>query len=109
TQEEKQMTQIGRVTFNEDICIVHTEETNCGACAEHCPTQAVSMIPYDKAEGLTIPSINPDICIGCGGCEYICPVRPHRAIHVEGNVIHQQRKAFKEEEKQDIVIDGFGF
>ncbi|MDR0823647.1 MAG: 4Fe-4S binding protein, partial [Prevotella sp.] len=31
TQEEKQMTQIGRVTFNEDICIVHTEETNCGA------------------------------------------------------------------------------
>lgn len=109
TQEEKHMTQIGRVTFHKEICVVHTDETNCGACAEHCPTQAVSMVPYDKAEGLTIPSINPEICVGCGGCEYICPVRPYRAIYVEGNPVHQQREAFQEEKKQDIVIDDFGF
>lgn len=108
-REEKHMTQIGRVTFHEDICIVHTEGTNCGACAEHCPTQAVTMVPYDKVEGLTIPSINPDICVGCGGCEYICPVRPYRAIYVEGNEVHQQREAFKEEEKGNIVVDDFGF
>ncbi len=109
TMEEKHMTQIGRVTFHEDICVVHTDGTNCGACAEHCPTQAVTMIPYDKIEGLTIPFINPEICVGCGGCEYICPVRPYRAIYVEGNIEHQQRKAFKEEKKEDVVIDDFGF
>lgn len=107
--EEKHMTQIGRVTFHEDICVVHTEGTNCGACAEHCPTQAVTMIPYEGHEGLTIPFITPDICVGCGGCEYICPVRPYRAIYVEGNKEHEQRKAFKEEKKDDVVIDGFGF
>lgn len=107
--EEKHMTQIGRVTFHEEICIVHTEETNCGACAEHCPTQAVTMIPYEGHEGLTIPFINADICVGCGGCEFICPVRPYRAIYVEGNKEHQQRKAFKEEKKEDIVVDDFGF
>ncbi|WP_080904862.1 4Fe-4S dicluster domain-containing protein [Parabacteroides sp. Marseille-P3160] len=109
TQEEKHKTQIGRVTFHEEICVVHTEGTNCGACAEHCPTQAVTMIPYAKKEGLTIPFINPEICVGCGGCEYICPVRPYRAIHVEGNDVHQQRKEFKEEKKKEVVIDDFGF
>jgi len=109
SQEEKHMLQIGRVTFVEDICVVHTEGTNCGACAEHCPTQAVTMIPYEGHDGLTIPFTNPDICVGCGGCEYICPVRPHRAIFVEGSKVHQTRKAFKEDKKEDVVIDDFGF
>lgn len=109
TQDEKHMLQIGQVVFVEDICVVHTMDENCGACAEHCPTQAVTMIPYEGHEGLTIPSINPDICVGCGGCEYICPVRPHRAIFVEGNKVHRQREAFQEEKKEDVMIDGFGF
>lgn len=107
TESEKHMTQMGRVVFRQEICVVQTDETNCGACAEHCPTQAVTMIPYK--DGLTIPSTNPDICIGCGGCEYICPVRPYRAIHVEGNAVHQKRKAFEEEKKEEVVIDNFGF
>ena len=109
TMEEKHMTQIGRVHFVEDICVVHVEETNCGACAEHCPTQAVTMVPYEGHEGLTIPHITPDICVGCGGCEFICPVRPNRAIFVEGNVVHQTRKAFEIEEKEEVEVDDFGF
>lgn len=106
-KEEKRLTQIGRVVFNEDICVVHTDGTNCGACAEHCPTQAVKMIPYKN--GLTIPKIDTDICVGCGGCEFICPVRPYRAIFVEGNLIQQQAKPFEEEQKKEITIDDFGF
>lgn len=108
TMEEKHMTQIGRVVFVEDICIVKTDGTNCGACAEHCPTQAVTMIPYNDS-GLTIPHINPNICVGCGGCEFICPVRPNRAIFVEGNAVHQQRDAFEIEETEEVKIDDFGF
>lgn len=105
--EEKRLTQIGKVVFNEDICVVHTDGTNCGACAEHCPTQAVKMVPYKN--GLTIPVINQDICVGCGGCEFICPVRPHRAIFVEGNSVQLQAKPFVDEEKKEFVIDDFGF
>jgi ferredoxin len=109
TMEEKHLTQIGRVHFVEDICVVHVEETNCGACAEHCPTQAVTMIPYEGHEGLTIPHITPDICVGCGGCEFICPVRPNRAIFVEGNTVHKKREAFEIEKKEEVKVDDFGF
>lgn len=109
SMDQKHMTQIGRVNFVHDICVVVTDNNNCGACAEHCPTQAVTMVPYEAGGGLTIPHINPDICVGCGGCEFICPVRPHRAIFVEGNAVHQTREAFEVEEKKEVEIDDFGF
>ncbi len=107
TKEEKHLTQVGKVIFKEDICVVITEGTNCGACAEHCPTQAVTMKPYK--DGLTLPQIDPDICVGCGGCEFICPVRPYRAIFVEGNSVQLQAKPFDVEEAHDYEIDDFGF
>lgn len=107
SKEEKHKLQMGRVVFVIDNCIVHTDETSCGACSEHCPTQAVSMVPYKN--GLTIPSVNPDICVGCGGCEYVCPVRPFRAIYIEGNPVHQQAKAFQEAERKEVILDDFGF
>ncbi|MDR0724428.1 MAG: 4Fe-4S dicluster domain-containing protein [Prevotellaceae bacterium] len=107
TKDEKHLNQGGQVVFTRDICIVQTEETNCGACSEHCPTQAVTMIPYK--DGLTIPHINVEICIGCGGCEFICPVRPFRAIHIEGLAVQGKAKPFEEQEKEDKKIDSFGF
>ena len=107
TKEQKHKTQVGYVVFNEDICIVPTKLKSCGACAEHCPTQAVRMIPYK--DGLTIPTIDTDICVGCGACEFICPVRPFKAIYVEGNRVHQEAKPFVVETKKNIKIDDFGF
>ncbi|MCL2101322.1 MAG: 4Fe-4S binding protein [Fibromonadales bacterium] len=107
TKEQKHRLQVGKVIFIPEICVVHTNGTSCGACSEHCPTQAVKMVPYKN--GLTIPVIDVDICVGCGGCEFICPVRPHRAIYVEGNKIHQQAKAFAVEEIEEKEITDFGF
>lgn len=107
TVEKKHLTQMGYVVFIEENCIVHTEGTSCGACSEHCPTQAVAMVPYK--DGLTIPHVNTEICVGCGGCEYVCPARPFRAIYIEGNPIHKEAKPFKETETEKIEIDDFGF
>jgi ferredoxin len=87
TKEDKKLTQIGRVHFIIKNCVVYTDKTACGSCSEHCPTQAVSMVPY--IGDLTIPFINPPTCIGCGACEYACPVEPHKAIYVDGNSIHK--------------------
>ena len=107
TVEEKKTTQVGIAVFKIDICIVKTEKTDCGACSEHCPTQAVHMVPYEGT--LTIPRVEPDLCIGCGGCESICPVRPLHAIIIEANETHQQIQLPEEEDAIEVDIDGFGF
>ncbi len=107
SKKEKNTLQIGQVKFIKENCVVVTDGTNCGACSEHCPTQAVSMQPY-KGD-LNIPTIINELCVGCGGCEYICPVRPYRAIYVEGNPIHLQAKVTEEKENKKIKVDDFGF
>ena len=106
TREEKHHTQMGKVNFILENCIVYYDETNCGACSEHCPTQAVYMVPYKGS--LTIPETNPDICVGCGGCEYVCPAVPYKAIYVEGLTAHNTIE-IKQEKVEEVVIDDFGF
>ncbi|MBN2518994.1 MAG: 4Fe-4S binding protein, partial [Bacteroidales bacterium] len=74
TIQEKQTAQLGVAKFILSNCIVYYEEKDCGACSEHCPTKAVHMVPYKN--GLVIPEVTEDICIGCGACEYVCPSLP---------------------------------
>lgn len=88
TIEEKKRTQIGIAVFAEKNCVVYNNNTACGACNEHCPTKAVTMIPYKN--GLKIPKVNKDICLGCGACEFACPVVPNKAIYVEGSPVHKK-------------------
>ena len=44
-----------------DACI------SCGACAEGCPVEAISM-------GDGKYEINEELCVECGACESVCPV-----------------------------------
>lgn len=104
---EKKRAKIGEVHFIKDNCIVVTEKTACGACAEHCPTQAVHMVAYQG--DLTIPDLETAVCIGCGACEHACPVRPYRAIYVEGEPVHQVAKAPQNGALKVKVPDQFPF
>ncbi len=105
--EAKKLTQIGKVTFIKENCIVETERTDCGACSEHCPTKAVYMVPY--IGNLVIPEVNNEICIGCGACEYACPTKPYKAIFVDGNAIHQDAKKPDESELEVKKLEEFPF
>ncbi len=107
TKTEKETTQIGIATFFIDRCVVSTKDQDCGACSEHCPTQAVHMVPYKGT--LTIPQVNPALCIGCGGCESICPVRPMRAIMIKPNVVHKKVNKPKAQQEKKVEVDDFGF
>lgn len=104
---EKKVNQIGVAQFRKHLCVVNVEEKDCGACSEHCPTQAVHMVPFKN--GLTIPEVTPELCIGCGGCESICPVRPYQAIYVEGVTAQVRAQKPPEEKKVDKKIEDFGF
>jgi polyferredoxin len=105
--EAKKLTQIGKVNFLKDNCIVKTEKTACGACSESCPTKAVFMIPYEG--NLLIPEVNQDICIGCGHCEYACPVTPYKAIFVDGNPVHMAAKKPENVESEIVSPEEFPF
>lgn len=106
TAEAKKTLQMGKVKFYKQNCIVNTENTDCGACSEHCPTKAVNMVPFKG--NLTIPEVKEDICVGCGACEYACPANPYKAIMVEGNPVHlvakkpEVKKIQMQETKEDF-------
>lgn len=107
TIDEKRLIQCGVAEFRQHLCVVITEGTSCGACSEHCPTQAVKMVPYK--DGLTLPHLDKSLCIGCGGCEYICPVLPHKAIYVEGLSVQTNAKEPERGKEESHKVDDFGF
>ena len=83
---QKQAEQLGLAYFDPGKCIVTTKGTDCAACSEHCPTKAVYTVPYGN--NLRLPTVDRDMCIGCGACEYACPVQPVKAIEVSGLRTH---------------------
>ena len=81
--------------------------TSVAVCVDRYGELLLAMVPYK--DGLTIPHVNKEICVGCGGCEYVCPARPFRAIYIEGNPVQKEAKPFKESEEHKVEIDDFGF
>ena len=59
----------------------------CNACSRHCPAAAISIVS-DPSTGHSRVAVNESRCLGCGACEYYCPVRPFSAIYVEGREVH---------------------
>lgn len=107
SEEEKKTTQLGVAKFLYESCTVVVHGTDCGACAEYCPTPALQMIPYN---GIFIPEVHPEYCIGCGACEYACPTEPYKAIFVESNRVHDEALPVDEGEgPQEHDEDEFPF
>ncbi|MCC8167324.1 MAG: 4Fe-4S dicluster domain-containing protein [Planctomycetes bacterium] len=86
--EEKKLTRIARTEFSLYNCVVITQKTACGACAEVCPVHALTMVESLGA-GPPEPEFNPDVCIGCGACKYVCPARP-LAFTITGLAVHER-------------------
>ena len=106
--EEKKVTQVGQVRFFLERCIVYTDGTDCGACDEHCPTKAITMVPYGDSP-LYIPSVDVSFCIGCGACEYICPAVPLKAMIVHALPVQGTAQAPTLDKQEKIEVDDFGF
>jgi len=83
-REEKTAYHVGTARVNLDACL-SLKGVQCGNCATKCPTGAITIVETDR--GLT-PVVAEQICIGCGACEYLCPVRPISAITVNGREDH---------------------
>lgn len=84
---DKSSIQIGHAVWVKANCVPVTDGVECGNCARHCPTGAITMV--ESETGLKIPAVNTERCIGCGACENLCPARPFSAIYVEGHESHR--------------------
>ena len=50
-----------------------SECCGCTACYAICPKNAITMEPDE--EGFLYPSINPELCVRCGSCLKVCPIK----------------------------------
>lgn len=69
--------------------------TGCGACANACPSQAISMKPDNN--GFLYPVVNKELCFNCGKCIRLCNVR---ATH---HHVEQVNKAYAVWSRDDDI------
>jgi formate hydrogenlyase subunit 6/NADH:ubiquinone oxidoreductase subunit I len=82
--------RIGTAFFDRGRCLPWAMATECIVCEEWCPTspKAIYLRPAEitRPDGKTVvvrqPWVNPELCVGCGACEYACPVRDRPAVYV---------------------------
>jgi ferredoxin len=85
--DDKKRTRLAKTSFSLEKCVVITEGTACGACAEICPVHALVMVEQG-GDLPPKPEYHPEHCIGCGACLYVCPARP-TAFQIAGLVKHE--------------------
>lgn len=86
--EDKQHVSVGIAGIDESRCVSFAQNKACGACAEVCPVSAVRMKNLENSPGhVSVPRMNPEICLGCGACENACP---EHAIVVKGRPVHSK-------------------
>jgi translation initiation factor RLI1 len=88
--EEKRQTVIGVAIIDRNRCLPWSAQTPCIVCEEMCPLpekaielEEVQVAGRDgKPVTLQLPYMLNQHCIGCGICEYKCPVNGEAAIRV---------------------------
>lgn len=88
--EQKREQVIGTAYIDQNRCIPWASYRPCIVCQEMCPVpdKAVKLEEVDVVapDGTRVhlqrPRIQQDLCIGCGICEYQCPLKGAAAIRV---------------------------
>lgn len=88
--EEKKEFKIGTAVIDRNRCYTYADGYNCAVCEEHCPVPDKA-IRFRDAEVLNFEGrlvkvkqiyVVPDLCIGCGICQNVCPRSDAPAIFV---------------------------
>ncbi len=94
--DAKRLTVIGKAYIDTNRCIAWADHKACIVCEEMCPLPEKA-IKLDVTQARTadgamvdvkLPMVNRDRCIGCGICEYKCPLNGEAAIRVYAPTIN---------------------
>lgn len=88
--EEKQLARIGLASVNRNRCLPWAYGVACIVCEEACPVpdKAIRLEAVESVSAggevvlLQRPVVVQSLCIGCGVCEFKCPMGGEAAIRV---------------------------
>jgi polyferredoxin len=88
--EQKRVQVMGKASVDRNRCLAWAEDTPCIVCEEMCPLPEKAIVleevevldALDRRIFLQRPKVVADRCIGCGICEFKCPVQGEAAIRV---------------------------
>jgi len=104
--------RLGTAFYDRGRCLPWAMATDCIVCEEWCPTSPkaiylkhTEVVDSDgNTKEVRQPHVNPERCIGCGACEYACPIQDRPAVYItsigesrskENQILLDQRKQEK--------------
>jgi polyferredoxin len=89
-QASTQPVRLGTAFYDRGHCLPWALATDCIVCEEWCPVSPKAIYVEDvqvidsagNTKTLKQPRVDPSRCVGCGACEYACPLQEHPAVYV---------------------------
>jgi formate hydrogenlyase subunit 6/NADH:ubiquinone oxidoreductase subunit I len=90
TGEQSGPVRVGTALYEREHCLPWAMATDCSVCLEWCPVLPkaiyVESAEVTDADGkkrmLKQPHIDTTRCVGCGACEFACPIQERPAVYV---------------------------
>jgi polyferredoxin len=88
--QQGQAVRLGTAFYDRGRCLPWAEATECIVCEEWCPVspKAIYVEEADVIDSsgnmkkLKQPRVDPSRCVGCGACEFACPLQERPAVYV---------------------------
>lgn len=88
--QQNQPVRLGTAFYDRGRCLPWALAIDCLVCEEWCPVSPKAIYVEEaqvidsagNAKTLKQPRVDPSRCVGCGACEYACPLQERPAVYV---------------------------
>ncbi len=88
--KQNQPVRLGTAFYDRGRCLPWALATDCIVCEEWCPVSPKAIYVEEaqvidsagKTKTVKQPRVDPSRCVGCGACEYACPLQERPAVYV---------------------------